>query len=191
MCGRSRLQCLTLLSRPPIPARRWFTPRCIGRIQSVRGRKTRGFTLLELLASLALIGLATLGGVLLLRQIGDSAKRISRDSADAARAGNGARMLRQLLLDARASTDTTRHFRGDTRSIDFWSLCDAAGAWVASATAWCLGGPLFQSLRGGFDVEVGVEGERRLAHGAWCARRHRHGHLSHWSRPRLGAAGSR
>lgn len=96
----------------------------------MRGRKTRGFTLFELLASLALIGLATLGAVRLLDQIGDSAKRIGSESAQAARTGNGARMLRQLLLDATASTDTTRHFRGDAHSIDFWSVCDAAGAWV-------------------------------------------------------------
>lgn len=96
----------------------------------MRGRRPRGFTLLELLATLALMGLATLGGVLLLDQIGDSAKRISRDAAHAARMGNGARMLRQLLLDAAASTDTTRTFRGDTRSIDFWSTCDGSNAWA-------------------------------------------------------------
>jgi prepilin-type N-terminal cleavage/methylation domain-containing protein len=98
----------------------------------VSGRKPRGFTLFELLATLALIGFATFGGVLLLDQIGDSAKRISRDAAHAARVGNGARMLRQLLLDAKASTDTTRPFRGDTRSIDFWSMCDVSTAWLES-----------------------------------------------------------
>jgi prepilin-type N-terminal cleavage/methylation domain-containing protein len=89
-----------------------------------------GFTLLELMAALALVGFAMLGGIMLLDQLGDSGERIVSEGVLAAREGNGARLLRRLLADATESSDSTKTFRGDERSLDFWSLCDVPGGWA-------------------------------------------------------------
>jgi prepilin-type N-terminal cleavage/methylation domain-containing protein len=95
----------------------------------MRSRDRRGFTLIELLAALALTGFAVLGGLLLLDQVADSGRRIAGEAAAAARDGNGDRMLRHLLLEAAASSDTTRRLRGDTASVDLWTRCDDPGGW--------------------------------------------------------------
>lgn len=91
-----------------------------------------GFTLIELIAALAIVGFAMLGGIMLLDQLGDSAERIARQGSLAAREGNGARMLHRLLADASTSSDSTKSFRGSERSLEFWSLCDVPGGWAES-----------------------------------------------------------
>jgi prepilin-type N-terminal cleavage/methylation domain-containing protein len=67
----------------------------------MRLARRSGFTLIELLAALSISGLAMIGGILVLDQITDSTARIVRAGVIAAREGNGPRVLRQLLLDAR------------------------------------------------------------------------------------------
>jgi prepilin-type N-terminal cleavage/methylation domain-containing protein len=96
----------------------------------MRRPEPRGFTLVELMAALALVGFVMVGGIMLLDQLGDSAQRIASEGTLAAREGNGARMLRRLFADASASSDSTKTFRGDERSLDFWSLCDVPGGWA-------------------------------------------------------------
>lgn len=96
----------------------------------MRHRSRRGFTLLELIIALAAVGFVMLGGVMLLDQLGDSAERIVDNGARAAREGNGARTLRRLLTDASTNSDSARPFRGDERSLEFWSLCDIPGGWA-------------------------------------------------------------
>jgi len=95
----------------------------------MRSADRRGFTLLELTAALSVTGLVMLGGIALLDQLGDSATRITRDAARVARDGNGARLLRRLLVDASTSTDSTKRFRGDERSLELWTRCDAPAGW--------------------------------------------------------------
>jgi len=91
---------------------------------------TSGFTLLEVLAAISLLGLAISAAVALLDQLNDGSARIARESARSARDGNGARLLARLLMDARTSTDTTQRFRGDTNSVELWTLCDVPGGWA-------------------------------------------------------------
>ena len=98
----------------------------------MRAHDRKGFTLLELVAALSVIGVAMLGGMVLLDQLGDSAGRIARDGALAAREGNGARVLRRVLLDASSSPDSTKRFRGDEHSLELWSMCDVPGGWSES-----------------------------------------------------------
>lgn len=98
----------------------------------MRPRSRRGFTLIELIASLAIVGFAMLGGILLLDQLSDTAERITRDGKFAAREGNGARILHRVLADVSTNADTAKPFRGDEHSADFWSLCDVPGGWAES-----------------------------------------------------------
>lgn len=95
----------------------------------------RGFTLIELLAALSISGLAMLGGVLLLDQVTDGSARIVRSGRIAARDGNGPRILRQLLLDARVTADSADRFRGDERSADFTTSCYRPGGWMEPCRA--------------------------------------------------------
>ena len=92
-------------------------------------RTRNGFTLLELIAALSVTGLAMLGGLLLVDQLTDSGARIVRDGARVTRSGNGDRLLRRLLADASANTDSTKRFRGDTQSFEIWTQCDVSGGW--------------------------------------------------------------
>ena len=88
-----------------------------------------GVTLLELVVALAISSFAILGGVVLLDQLTDSSKRIAQDSVHDATAGNGDRLLRRFLIDAQATTDTARRFRGDEHNAKYLSLCDTPSGW--------------------------------------------------------------
>lgn len=89
----------------------------------------RGFTLLELMAALSLMGFAMIGGILLLDQLNDSTRRITQESGRAATEGNGERLLGRLLLDAVAGTDSTKKLRGNEHSVELWTNCDVPGGW--------------------------------------------------------------
>lgn len=90
----------------------------------------RGITLLELLVALALSGFAMLAGVALLDQIQNGNARIVANGARDGRIANGDRLLRRLLIDARATTDTADRFRGDERNASFLTLCDEPSGWA-------------------------------------------------------------
>jgi prepilin-type N-terminal cleavage/methylation domain-containing protein len=92
-------------------------------------RRREGFTLLELIVALLLIGGAMLGAVLLLDQLADGAKRIARDGAATSRGANGARLLFRLLADATRNDDSTKRFTGDDHSVTLWTLCEVPGGW--------------------------------------------------------------
>ena len=98
-------------------------------------RNRRGFTLVELLAALAVLGLALAGGALLLDQLTDASGRIAHDRLVIARDNNGARLLRQLLRDAHLDGDTASRFRGDPRSADFTTMCPSPLGWLERCRA--------------------------------------------------------
>lgn len=97
-----------------------------------RGGKQRGLTLFEIIAALSLAGFVMLGGRMLLDQLSDSGLRIGRESAEAAREGNGERLLRRLLRDAVVPPDSARRFRGDTLGMEYHGRCEASGGWLES-----------------------------------------------------------
>jgi prepilin-type N-terminal cleavage/methylation domain-containing protein len=94
-----------------------------------------GVTLLELLIALSISGLAILGGVLLLDQLNDSAARIVAERVADAGAGNGDRLLRRLLADARSSTDSAQRFVGDEHNAAYLTRCDVPSGWSESCRA--------------------------------------------------------
>lgn len=100
-----------------------------------RRPERRGFTLVELLAALALSGLVMIGGLLLLDQLSDNTSRIVRRGTMLASDANGLRVLRQLLLDARMTADSFDRFRGDERSVELTTLCHRPGGWLESCRA--------------------------------------------------------
>lgn len=91
--------------------------------------RRRGFTLIEVSLALAISGLAILGGMLLLDQLDDSARRIAILASRAASDGNGGRLLQRLLLDATAITDSSLALRGDEHSVQLSTTCDAPAGW--------------------------------------------------------------
>jgi prepilin-type N-terminal cleavage/methylation domain-containing protein len=97
--------------------------------------RRRGFTLLELIAALSLMGFVMLGGIMLIDQLNDSTARISAEGKRAARDGNGQRLLGRLLLDATSTTDTTKRLRGDSLGLDFWTSCETSGGWMTPCHA--------------------------------------------------------
>jgi prepilin-type N-terminal cleavage/methylation domain-containing protein len=95
----------------------------------------RGVTLLELLIALSISGFAILGGVMLVDQLTDSEGRIVADRLADANAGNGDRLLRRLLVDARSTADTAHRFRGDEHSANYLTLCDTPSGWPEQCRA--------------------------------------------------------
>jgi prepilin-type N-terminal cleavage/methylation domain-containing protein len=95
----------------------------------------RGFTLIEIIVALSLIGFAMIGGLAVIDQIGDSAGRISQAATRAASEGNGQRLLRRLLLDATPSADTAKRFRGDAHSMELSTTCEVPAGWTEPCRA--------------------------------------------------------
>lgn len=98
-------------------------------------RSRNGLTLLELLVALSISGLAVLGGVMLLDQVGDGDARIVEDSVRDATVANGDRLLRRLLVDAQSTTDTVDRFRGDERNASYLTRCDTPSGWAEPCRA--------------------------------------------------------
>ncbi|MGH7615914.1 MAG: type II secretion system protein [Gemmatimonadaceae bacterium] len=94
-----------------------------------------GFTLIEVIAAISIIGFALAGAIALLDQLGDSSARIVREGLRTTREANGTRLLRRLLIDASATTDSARRFRGDENTVEFWTRCDVPGGWAEECRA--------------------------------------------------------
>jgi prepilin-type N-terminal cleavage/methylation domain-containing protein len=86
-------------------------------------RNRRGMTLLEIVVALALAFVVVSLGARLLNQVDDAAGRMLLATNASAREANGARLLGELLWQAESSTDSTRRFRGEARSLECWTWC--------------------------------------------------------------------
>ncbi len=120
----------------------------------MRPRNRRGITLIELLIALAISGLAMLGAMMLLDQVSDGQLRIGRRAVVNATVGNGDRLLRRLLADARTTTDSLQRFRGDERSATYTTLCDVPAGWAE----YCRATLLIDSLRDSTAIIVETDG---------------------------------
>jgi prepilin-type N-terminal cleavage/methylation domain-containing protein len=98
-----------------------------------RARRT-GFTLIELMLALALMGLVFLGMTLLLDQLVDARVRTVAEMDRANGAANGDRVLRSLLENVVAG-DSTSIFVGSRDATTFATWCDAPGGWLERCSA--------------------------------------------------------
>jgi prepilin-type N-terminal cleavage/methylation domain-containing protein len=100
-------------------------------IASIRSHGSRaGFTLLEVTAALAIVGVLFFGLAVLLRQIGDARDRIVAESRGEDVSANGTRLLHALVGSAEASTDTSQRFIGTPSSAAFMTWCPTPGGWL-------------------------------------------------------------
>lgn len=99
------------------------------------GHSRRGMTLIEVVAALAVAGFALLGALLLLDQVSDGSVRIAKQGTALALDGNGARLMRQLLLDSYSTPDSADWFHGEANSATFTTRCQQPGGWMAACRA--------------------------------------------------------
>ena len=91
----------------------------------------RGFTLIELIAALALTGIVLAGAWGFLVQIDDNRERVIAAAALEARDANGLRLLRALVFSAEPGDDASERFSGTAEAASFVTWCDAPGGWRA------------------------------------------------------------
>jgi len=97
--------------------------------------RARGFTVIELVAGLAVVGLLFLGCWALLGQLSDSNRRFLAEARRADATGNGMMVLRSLVRDAEVGTDTADRFVGNDRTAQFNTWCAVAGGWLEHCRA--------------------------------------------------------
>lgn len=97
---------------------------------SIARAARRGFTLIELMASLALAGLSVVTVALLVTQLDVTRHVIERASSHADASANGARLLREIVERAEVGVDSTRQFAGDPQSFVMPTWCDVPGGWL-------------------------------------------------------------
>ena len=101
------------------------------RLRSAR----RGFTLVELLVSLAVVGLVLAGARAILEQLSGTALQIAAGAERADRTANADRVLRALLGQLElgrgegARVGEGRRFTGNERAARFSSWCDTPAGW--------------------------------------------------------------
>jgi prepilin-type N-terminal cleavage/methylation domain-containing protein len=120
----------------------------------VRVRSTRrsaGFTLVEVMVALVVIGVVVVGARTMLGQIADDAGRITAAAAEGDRDANSEALLRAVAgrLEVSGVPGIDRGFEGEPQGTRFHSWCEVPDGWLERCRA---------SL--GF---IEIEGERVLA----------------------------
>src|SRR5688572_1142570 len=90
----------------------------------------RGFTLIELIAGLALAGGVFTLMLLLVDQLRDGRDRLLDGARRDNRAANGAELLRLLVARAELEGGPSERFIGTERGVQFRSWCDVPGGWL-------------------------------------------------------------
>jgi prepilin-type N-terminal cleavage/methylation domain-containing protein len=94
--------------------------------------KRAGFTLVEVMVALLVIGVLVTGARVMLGQIADDADRIAAAGAEADRAANADRLLRQIAgrLDVAAGPGDETRFEGQPQGARFRSWCEVPDGWL-------------------------------------------------------------
>ena len=90
----------------------------------------RGFTLLEVTASLGLAALVLLGARALLDALAAARTQLVREATRDDMLANGERLLRAIVAHASTGDDSTVRFSGDRSSARFASFCPVPAGWL-------------------------------------------------------------
>ena len=94
-----------------------------------------GFTLVELMLSLALSGMVLVTCTLMIRQLDVTHTTIQRHAARVDASANGARLLRDVFDRVELSADSARQFYGDAHYVSLPTWCDMPGGWLERCVA--------------------------------------------------------
>jgi prepilin-type N-terminal cleavage/methylation domain-containing protein len=96
------------------------------------GAASAGFTLVEVMVALVVIGIVLVGARAMLGQIADSADRITAAAAEGDREANAERLLRTVVdrLDIAPAAGQETRFQGDPRGTRFRSWCEVPDGWL-------------------------------------------------------------
>jgi prepilin-type N-terminal cleavage/methylation domain-containing protein len=91
-----------------------------------------GFTLVEVMVALVVIGIVLIGARAMLGQVADSADRITAASAEADREANAEGLLRAIAgrLEVAPVPGQEIRFQGDPRGARFHSWCEVPDGWL-------------------------------------------------------------
>jgi prepilin-type N-terminal cleavage/methylation domain-containing protein len=107
----------------------------------VRGRTIRvrpaGFTLVEVMVALVVIGIVVIGARTMLGQIADDADRITAAAAEADRDANAGALLRAVAgrIEVSAVAGADRGFEGEPQGARFHSWCEVPDGWLERCEA--------------------------------------------------------
>ncbi len=93
-----------------------------------------GFTLVELMIVVALVGLVLASSHLLFIQVGDAHERIAREAVAGDARFAGQRALRAIVRNAETTTDSLERFSGDAGAARFVTWCAGTGGWLERCT---------------------------------------------------------
>jgi prepilin-type N-terminal cleavage/methylation domain-containing protein len=94
-----------------------------------------GFTLIELIAGLALVGFLFASMLMLVDQLRDGRDRLLAQARRDNRVANGLRVLHALIARVEAGADTTERFTGGALGASFVTWCDVPGGWLERCRA--------------------------------------------------------
>jgi prepilin-type N-terminal cleavage/methylation domain-containing protein len=96
-----------------------------------------GFTLVEVMVALAVMGVVLVGARAMLEQVGDHAERIGAAAAEADRDGNADALLRSIAGRTHVSALQGQEvrFQGEPRMARFRSWCEVPDGWLEACDA--------------------------------------------------------
>lgn len=94
-----------------------------------RVSSARGFTLVELVVTIAISGMVVLGALLLLEQLASEARRVTGATVAADREANGRRLLRQLVGQVELGANDSAWFGGNEHQARFTTWCYVPQGW--------------------------------------------------------------
>ena len=96
-----------------------------------------GFTLVEVMVAVVVIGVVMVGARTMLGQVADDADRIGAAAAQADREGNADALLRTITgrLEVSANPDAEVRFEGEPQGARFQSWCEVPDGWLERCQA--------------------------------------------------------
>jgi prepilin-type N-terminal cleavage/methylation domain-containing protein len=99
--------------------------------------KRTGFSMIEILLALVVIGIVVLTARVILERVSDGAVGTTEAAQEADRSANVDRLLRALVgnLEISTATDSERRFRGAPFGAQFHTWCEVPDGWLERCTA--------------------------------------------------------